>query len=80
MTQKEKIINYMQKNGFITTRDAGIRLNIWDLQSNIRDLKNDGIEIKSEWITNKKTKTNYKVYALKIKEIENYKRKLIGRV
>lgn len=73
-TQKEKVLKYIQKRGYITTRDAGIDLNVWDLQSNIRDLKNDGIKIVSDWVTNKKTKSTYKVYALKNEKIERYKK------
>lgn len=75
LTQKEKVLKYMQKCGCITTRDAGIELNVWDLQSNIRDLKNEGIIIYSEWVTNKNTKSSYKVYALKKAYIDNYKRR-----
>lgn len=74
LTQKEKVLKYMQKCGCITTRDAGIELNVWDLQSNIRDLKNEGIIIYSEWVTNRHTKSSYKVYALKNEKIERYKK------
>lgn len=73
-TQKEKVLNYIQKKGYITTLDAMIDLCVCDLQSNIRDLKNDGIKIKSEWVTNRNTKSSYKVYALKQEKIDRYKR------
>ena len=76
-TQKEKVLNYMQKKGYITTRDAGINLNVWDLQANIRDLKNDGFKIISEWVTNKNTKASYKVYALKADKIASYKKRYV---
>lgn len=71
-TQREQVLEYIGKNGIITTRDAGLKLEIWDLQSIIRDLRNDGIDIKSEWVTNKRTKKQYKVYATKQKAINNY--------
>lgn len=75
LTQKEKVLKYMQEKGYITTRDAGINLEVWDLQSNIRDLKNDGITIYSAWVQNIRTKATYKVYALHQKYIDAYKRK-----
>ena len=75
ISQREKVLRYMQRKGYITTRDAGINLNVWDLQSNIRDLKNEGIVIYSEYVTNKNTKSTYKVYALNKVRIENYKKR-----
>lgn len=76
LTQREKVLKYMREKGYITTRNAGIDLNVWDLQSNIRDLKNEGITIYSEWITNKKTKSTYKVYGLNKVRIDSYKKKM----
>ena len=73
-TQKDKVLGYMQTHSVITTRDAGIKLEIWDLQSIIRDLKNDGLKIFSEFVTNKRTKKTYKIYALTQKSIDGYKR------
>ena len=67
MTQKEKVISYITKYGVITTADAS---NMWilDLQSVIRDLKNDGYTIYDGW---KKSKnSHYKVYALNKKQLE----------
>ena len=74
LTQKEKVLKYMQQHGHITTRDAGLQLEVWDLQSNIRDLKNDGVPIYDCWITNKKTNKSFKVYALKKQEVERFKK------
>lgn len=74
-TQKEKIIDFINSRGYITTLDAMLKLSICDLQSNIRDLKNSGFDIKSAWVQNKKTKKVFKVYALKQKEIDRYIKK-----
>lgn len=71
-TQKQKVMEYIKKNGTITTRDAGLKLEIWDLQAIIFDIKNDGVAIQSEWVTNKRTKKQYKVYALNQKKIDQY--------
>lgn len=71
--QRDRVLHYMQKEGYITTRDAVVQLNIMDLQSNIRDLRNEGITVLGEWFTNPRTKSTYKVYALKQKHIDRYK-------
>ena len=73
ITQKEKVWLYLKTHGYITTRDAVIDLYVCDLQSVIRDLRNDGRRIIDEWVTNKKTKATYKVYALKQSSIDFYK-------
>lgn len=76
ITQKEQVFKYIQSNGYITSLEAVLKLNIIDLQSNIRDLKNDGVAIKSKWVTNRKTKKTYKVYALKQKYIDEYEKRV----
>ena len=62
----------MQKHGCITTRDAGIKLNVWDLQAIIYALKADGIVIFDEWVITK-NENNYKIYALKKNCLKAYK-------
>lgn len=58
----------------------GLKLRIVDVRGIVRFLRNDGIDIKSRFVVNPKTKTVYKVYALKNKAINNYEAKLGGRV
>lgn len=72
LTQKEKVLNYIKKIGYITSMQCFKDLDITDLQSNIRDLKNLGYDIKSKYVTNKKSKKTYKVYALKDIAIKRY--------
>lgn len=76
ITQKELVFKYIQTNGTITSMDAFRKLNIIDLQSNVRNLRNDGIAVLGEWVTNRKTKKRYVVYALKQKHIEEYKKRI----
>ena len=76
ITQKELVFKYIQTNGTITSMDAFRKLNITDLQSSVRYLRNDGIKVLGEWVTNRKTKKTYKVYALKQKYIEEYKQRI----
>lgn len=78
MTQKEKVLKYMQDHGCITTRDAGIKLNVWDLQAIVYALKADGYNIVDEWVTSKKSNTSFKLYALKPQHILYYKRENVG--
>ena len=75
MTQKQKVLWYMQENGCITTRDAGIKLNVWDLQAIIYALKADDFQIYDEWVISK-NKNNYKIYSLKEKNLKAYKDRL----
>ena len=42
MSQKEAIINYIKRNGSITSRDAMIVLGVMRLAARISDLKDDG--------------------------------------
>lgn len=53
MTQKEMILKYMRKHGSITTLESMKKLLILDLQSHIRDLRNEGYEITDIYITKK---------------------------
>lgn len=47
MTQTQRIIEYLDKNGEITQRDA-VRLGCYRLSARILDLRQQGIEIRSE--------------------------------
>lgn len=53
MTQKEMILKYMKRHGSITTLESMKKLLILDLQSHIRDLRNEGYNITDKYITKK---------------------------
>jgi hypothetical protein len=68
MTQKEMVLDYLRKNGSITTLESMKKLLILDLQSNIRYLRNDGYDITDEYITKRNIygqKSSFKRYYLK---------------
>ena len=50
MTQKERVLKYLQTNGKITSYECFINLHIVDLQRAIYLLKKDGYEIQDRWI------------------------------
>lgn len=70
-TQKEKIIEHIKKNGSITSYEAYLDLGITQLGARLDQLKKEGFEFETEWIT-KKNKDgaiiNYKKYYLKEQE------------
>ena len=53
MTQCERIIDYINKHGSITTMEAFNDLGITRLASRIHDLRDDGYQIKRETIRGK---------------------------
>lgn len=53
MTQTEKVMQYMRKNGGITSAEAMNELGIMRLASRISDLRSMGVEIRSELIKGK---------------------------
>ena len=56
MTQAEKVVKYMQEYGGITQIDALREFGCMRLASRIRDLRRDGMKIKSEMV---KAKNRY---------------------
>lgn len=77
MTQKEMILKYMRKHGSITTLESMKKLLILDLQSHIRDLRNEGYEITDIYITKKNIygiRSTFKRYYLGGINEKNYKR------
>lgn len=67
MTQHQRIIEYMQKNGSITTLQAMNDLGCMRLSSRISELKKQGYNIKSEYVEGKnryQEKVYYKRYSL----------------
>ena len=80
LTQPERVLKHIQKYGHITSLEAVTKMYpaIVDVRSSIRHLKNDGYDIIDKWVTNKKTKSTYKVWALKETEIKKYEKTVIG--
>ena len=70
MTQKEKVIEYISKNGVITTKDATEKLWIMDLQGVIRNLKNDGYFFYTGYKNSKNSR--YKGYAFYKRELDKF--------
>lgn len=67
MSQKEQVLNYLQKHKTITSYECFIKLNIVDLQKAIQLLRNEEYNISDVWKTkkNKQGKTvKYKEYRL----------------
>lgn len=52
-TQKEKIIEHIEKYGSITSFEAYMDLGITQLATRISELKEKGYEFETEWITKK---------------------------
>lgn len=71
LTQEEKVLRHIKKYGSISTYDTFKNYNITRLSAKIYNLiHNQGINIKSEYRTNKKTNCNYKVYYLDERKIK----------
>ena len=60
-TQKERILEYIQRNGSISSLECSIYLRIMDLQGAIRDLKKLGYNVQDKWIT-PEDGNKYKIY------------------
>lgn len=66
-TQKDRIINYIREFGSISSWEAYSDLGITQLGARIDQLKKEGYEFKSEWVSNTNRfgeKTDYKRYYL----------------
>lgn len=67
-TQKEKIIEHIKNNGSITSFEAYMDLGITQLATRISELKEQGYEFETEWITKKNRDgavVSFKKYSLK---------------
>ncbi len=67
MTQCEKILDYMQRFGSITSAEAMLDLGVYRLAARISDLKDEGHGIRDVMETGKNRfgeKTSYKRYFL----------------
>ena len=49
-TNKEVLLEYLQKGNIVTTRTAPDEIGIADVRANIRDLRNAGIDVKDRWV------------------------------
>ena len=66
-TQKQRIINYIREFGSISSWEAYSDLGITQLGARIDQLKKEGYEFKSKWVSNTNRfgeKTDYKRYYL----------------
>ena len=64
MTQKQILLEYLEKNKTITTLESVMNLLITDPQHYIMELRKEGYLISDRWITNPVTKKHYKEYRL----------------
>ena len=62
-TQKDRVLNWLETRGELTTREAVLELNIMSLPKRIEELRRDGIGIKTEYRTTN-TGARYGVYTL----------------
>lgn len=54
MTQQERILDFIDENGFITSLHAA-KIGIMDLQGNIQALEKKGYKFEKVWTENHKT-------------------------
>lgn len=67
INQRQRIINYIREFGSITSLDAYKDLGITQLATRIKELKEQGYEIKTKWESSKNRygeKVDYKKYYL----------------
>ena len=64
MNQNEKVLQYMQQNGSITTWEAISHLRITRLSARIKDLRDAGVHISGALHTNQETGDRWKEYWL----------------
>ena len=62
ISQKDKVLQYILRNGSITSLECAIYLRIMDLQGVVRDLKKAGYNITDVW--EKSDNATYKRYFL----------------
>lgn len=62
LTQKEKVLQYIMRNGSITSLECAVYLRIMDLQGVVRDLKKAGYNVTDVW--EKSDNATYKRYFL----------------
>lgn len=65
VTQKDKILSYLKKNGTMTVRDAIFDLNINSPAKRVQELREMGYDIKTDWIVTDNG-TRYGAYRLEV--------------
>lgn len=68
MTQRDRVLKYIQDFGYITSWDAYMNLGVTQLATRIFELKEEGYEFDKEWVTTKNrygVKVGYAKYFLK---------------
>ena len=71
MTQEQKILDYLEKHPYITSRSAVIDLGIIDLRKRVSVLRKSGFPILDSWQTSENRygeKVRYKLYYLADKD------------
>lgn len=66
LNQKLQVLNYLEKNKTITSRESFFKLDITDLQHAIMLLRKEGYVISDKWITSPNTRKRYKEYRLEV--------------
>lgn len=62
-TQRDRVLEWLKKNGTLTTRDAVVYLNIMSLPKRIEELRKLGHPITMRWMTTE-SGCRYGVYKL----------------
>lgn len=68
MTQKEVVLKHLKRHGAITSWDAIWEHGITRLSEYIRQLREEGYEIESEWISKKKGESTVRFVKYKMKK------------
>lgn len=71
MTQCEQVLNYMKEYGSINPAEAFLELGVYRLSGRIKDLRDEGYEIKTEMVGYKNKageKKHFATYSLEEKE------------
>lgn len=72
MTQKERIIDYINKFGSITSKDAYDDLGITQLATRIKELKEQGYKFETKWESSKNRygeRVDFKRYYLEKEQV-----------
>ena len=65
ITQRDRILSYLMKNGTMTVREAIFNLNINSPAKRVQELRDMGYDIKTDWIVTDKG-TRYGAYRLEV--------------
>ena len=65
ITQRDRILSYLMKNGTMTVREAIFNLNINSPAKRVQELRDMGYDIKTDWIVTDNG-TRYGAYRLEV--------------